>query len=361
MTKRSLQIIFFVVYGLWTMVHGLNSCAVAQTAAERSSIKEFITITDACGYEVKVPYPAQRLVVTNSDAAEVLCALGAGDRIIGVTAHTARMCSDLFPELRGKTIIGSWQHPSVEKIIELAPDVVITYDMWWPSQKEFAEQLAPFGISVVRAPCYRIDRLAEDVKILGRIVGREEKAQEYIEYYQEILDEVENRLKGINRRVRVYGEGYGDYRAVSKGSGAYELLERAGVDNIAGRQPISSPQISPEWVVDKNPEVIIKEASPGSVKMGYGILDREAIVNFRNSLLTRRPAWNRIEAVKNCRVYIIAGEIWADPRTPIGILYVAKWCYPERFKDIEPESIHREWLMKWHNKELKGIYAYPDL
>ncbi len=327
--------------------------------AEDNSDKEYVIVTDACGYEVKIPFPARRLVVTNSDAAEVLCALGAGDRIIGVTAHTARMCSDLFSQLKGKAIIGSWQNPSLEKIIELEPDVIITYDMWRPSQKEFAEQLAPFGISVVRAPCYRIDRLAEDVKILGKIVGKEEEAQEYIEYYQRILDEVQSRLRSIKKKVRVYGESYGDYVAVSKGSGAYELLKRAGVDNIAGNQPISSPRMAPEWVVDENPEVIIKAASSGGVRMGYGILDKEAISNFRNRLVAR-PVWDRIEAVKKGRVYIISAEIWADPRAAIGILYVAKWCYPELFKDIDPEAIHRKWLMKWHRKELKGIYVYPN-
>ncbi|MCK4326370.1 ABC transporter substrate-binding protein [bacterium] len=327
--------------------------------AEDNSDKEYVIVTDACGYEVKIPFPARRLVVTNSDAAEVLCALGAGDRIIGVTAHTARMCSDLFSQLKGKAIIGSWQNPSLEKIIELETNVVITYDMWRPSQKEFAEQLAPFGISVVRAPCYRIDRLAEDVKILGKIVGKEEEAQEYIEYYQRILDEVQSRLRSIKKKVRVYGESYGDYVAVSKGSGAYELLKRAGVDNIAGNQPISSPRMAPEWVVDENPEVIIKAASSGGVRMGYGILDKEAISNFRNRLVAR-PVWDRIEAVKKGRVYIISAEIWADPRAAIGILYVAKWCYPELFKDIDPEAIHRKWLMKWHRKELKGIYVYPN-
>ncbi len=339
----------------------LCACALLSYRAEADSEskKNTVTITDVCGYEVKIPFPARRLVVTNSDAAEVLCALGAGDRIIGVTAHTARMCSDLFSQLKGKAIIGSWQNPSLEKIIELEPDVVITYDMWRPSQKEFAEQLAPFGISVVRAPCYRIDRLAEDIKILGKIVGKEEKAQEYIEYYQEILAQVQSRLKGIKKKVRVYGESYGDYVAASKGSGAYELLKRAGVDNIAGNQPISSPRMAPEWVVDKNPEVIIKVASSGWVRMGCGALDREAISNFRNRLVAR-PVWDRIEAVKNGRVYIISAEIWTDPRAAIGILYAAKWCYPELFKDIDPEAIHRKWLMKWHRKELKGIYVYPN-
>lgn len=99
-------------------------------------------------------------------------------------------------------------------------------------------------------------------------------------------------------------------------------------------------------------------ASSTYVKTGYGIRDVQAIDDFRNELI-RRPAWSRIEAVKKGRVYILSSELWVGPRTPIGIAYIVKWCYPELFQDIDPEELHRQWLMKWHHKALDGIYVYP--
>lgn len=319
--------------------------------------KRVLTITDAYKNKVNILIPAERIVAINSDAAEILCALQVAEKIVGVSNHISDFCSNLHSELRGKPLVGSPQSPSIEKIIDLRPDLVLYYDMWLP-EDALEAKLAPLGIPVARIPCYRVDSLARDVRILGKIVGKEKEAEEYVEFFQKYLNEVTTRLKDVKRKTRVYAEGYGDYVTVSERSGADGILRSAGVENIATEQPVCFPKISPEWVVDKNPEVIIKAASSGWIKTGYGISDVETVADFRDTLLNR-PVWNKIDAVKTGKLYLLSYEIWSGPRAPIGILYVAKWCYPEKFQDIDPEDIHRQWLMKWHKKELKGIYAYP--
>ena len=316
-----------------------------------------MTVIDAFANSVAILSPAERIVVINSDVAEILCALGADKKIVGVSDHISRNCSNLLPKLKGKPKVGSPQNPSIEKIIELRPDLVVYYDMWLPKEALEAK-LAPLGIPVARIPCYRIESLEKDIRILGKIVGKEKESEAYIDFFQMYLNKVAARLMGLKKRVRVYAEGYGDYATVSTGSGAEQILRNAGVDNIAAGQPISFPKISPEWVVDKNPEVIIKAASSGWIKTGYGISDIKPIADFRD-LLMKRPVWNHIEAVKKGKVYLVSYEIWSGPRAPIGILYIAKWCYPELFNDIDPKAVHQQWLMKWHQKKLKGIYVYP--
>lgn len=319
--------------------------------------KRMITITDAFKNKANILIPAERIVVINSDAAEILCALGVEEKIVGVSDHIAGVCSNLHSELKGKPMVGSPQSPSIEKIIELRPDIVIYYDMWL-KEEALELKLAPLGIPVARIPCYRVDSIERDVRILGKIVGKEKESEEYVKFFQKYLNEVTKRLKCLKRKIRVYAEGYGNYCSVSEGSGADGILRTAGVDNIATGQPVPFPKISPEWVVEKNPEVIIKAASSGWVKTGYGISDVDAVAAFRDVLMNR-PVWNQIEAVKKGKVYLVSYEIWSGPRAPIGILYIAKWCYPERFEDIDPQMIHRQWLMKWHKKKLKGIYVYP--
>lgn len=319
--------------------------------------KKMITITDAFKKNVNILIPAERIVVINSDAAEILCAFGVEEKIVGVSDHIANICSNLYSELHGKPVVGSAQCPSIEKIIELRPDLVIYYDMWLTEQA-LESKLAPLGIPVARIPCYRVDSLEKDIRTLGKIVGKEKESEEYVRFFQKSLNEVATRLKGLKRKIRVYAEGYGDYKSISEGSGADGILRTAGVENITAGQPVPFPKISPEWVVEQNPEVIIKAASSGWVKTGYGISDVAAVAAFRDVLMSR-PVWNQIDAVKKAKVYLVSYEIWSGPRAPIGILYIAKWCYPERFEDIDPQMIHRQWLMKWHKKELKGIYVYP--
>ena len=144
------------------------------------------TFTDALGKNMKLSTPARRIVVVNSDAAEILCALDAGDQIIGVSDTIAEHSSNLLSVLKAKTVVGSSTSPSLEKIIELNPDLVIAYEMWM-SKEAFEDKLAPLGIPVVRLYCYRVEHLDREIRILGRIAGREEKAGEYLHYLQNVL------------------------------------------------------------------------------------------------------------------------------------------------------------------------------
>jgi len=315
-----------------------------------------VTFRDAFGNPVQVAAPVRRIVVINGDAVEILCAIGAMDNIVGISSYTAKNPGPAG-EMTGKTAVGSTMSPSIEKIIECRPDLVIAYEMWM-SQKAFEAKLIPLGIPVARLYCYRIDHLDEEIRILGRLVSREDQAEAYIAYRNRIIDTVKQRTRHLQFKVRVYNESYAPYKTVSDGCGADLLLDLAGVENIAAGQPIPWPEATSEWLVEQNPDLIIKVASATFIKNGYGVVDVKAIDAFRNALIAR-PAWNRIKAVKNDRVHIMASEIWVGPRAPIGILYMAKWAYPEHFADMDPEAIHRQWLQQWHGKALKGIYVYP--
>jgi iron complex transport system substrate-binding protein len=318
--------------------------------------EQVVAFTDALGRQVEIPAPVRRIVTINGDAAEILCALGAEEQVVGVSTHIAAN-GELLSGLRTKAVVGTSMSPSIEKIIELQPDLVITYEMWM-TREAFEDKLAPLGIPVARMYCYRLDHLSREIRLIGKLVGRPEAAEAYIRYFENTLQQVQGRLQGLGSKVRVYNEGYGPYKTVSDGSGPDKILARAGVRNIAAGQPVPWPEITAEWVVEQDPELIVKVASPAYIKTGYGIRNARAIDDFLAEL-THRPAWQQIRAVRQGRVHILSSELWIGPRAPLGILYIAKWAYPGRFKEIDPQAVHRQWLMKWHGKELKGIYVYP--
>ena len=316
-----------------------------------------ITFTDAFTKEVEITVPAKRIVVINGDAAEILCALGAENNIVGISSHIAEN-RDLLSGLAGKAVVGSTTGPSLERIIELQPDLVIAHEMWM-SREAFEDKLTPLGIPVARLYCYRMDRLDQEIEILGKIVGKEERAASYSRYFHATLDQVSKRMEGQKgMKMKIYNESYGPYKTITDGSGHESFLALAGVRNIAAGQPVRFPEITAEWVVEQDPDLIVKVASNVYVKTGYGINDVKAIKAFRDDLL-HRPAWTQIAAVKDNRVYILSNELYVGPRAPLGILYIAKWAYPELFRDIDPQELHRKWLMQWHGKVLEGMYVYP--
>ena len=87
-------------------------------------------------------------------------------------------------------------------------------------------------------------------------------------------------MEGLPKKVRIYAEGYNEFITYSRNSGADRLLEYAGVDNPALKEPVPFPMVTPEWVAVQNPEIIVKAASPSRIKSGYGVTDENAIASF---------------------------------------------------------------------------------
>lgn len=245
----------------------------------------------------------------------------------------------------------------MERIIELAPDLVISYEMWL-AKSGFEGRLVPHGIAVARICCYRVNTLEEDIRLLGKLTGREARADAYAAAFRQSIDLIQARLKDKHPMVRVYAEGYGDYSTTSRSIGASQLLACAGVENIAADLPGTYPLVSPEWVVARNPAVVVKAASTTFVLSGYKAANVSEVARYHERIV-RRPAWHLIDAVRDRRVYLLSHEIWTGPRASVGIQYIAKWCYPDVFADIDPEMFHRQWLWQWHRKPLIGVYVFP--
>ncbi|MGQ9920591.1 MAG: ABC transporter substrate-binding protein [Desulfobacca sp.] len=335
----------------------LVMAAPVMAAEPSQEQRPWFTFTDALGQQVTVRLPVRRVVTNNGQVAEISCALGAAAALVGISDHTLQQNTELLTPLKDKTAIGPAANPSIEKIVDLEPELVIVYDIWL-SPDQLEGKLAPLGIPVARLNCYRIDTIRSEIAILGKLLGKEAEAAAYLQDFDAVLALTTVRLQGLARPVRVYAEGYSEHTTSSRRAPNHELFALAGMENIAADLPVPSPRVTPEWVVTANPAVIIKAATASYIKMGFGIGNLAAIQKF-HAALCRRPSWEQIEAVQKGRVYLMASEINSGPRLPIGLLYKAKWCHPERFRDIDPEQVHRDWLRRWHQQELRGIYVYP--
>ncbi|RPF46856.1 iron complex transport system substrate-binding protein [Thermodesulfitimonas autotrophica] len=314
-----------------------------------------ITIKDSMGRTVRVPCPPQRIVEVNGDVAELICALGDAGKIVGASSYTLQ---DKFftSRLKKAQDVGKSFTPSVEKILALKPDVVFGYGKFL--KPEIIAQLERAGVPVVLLDCYKIKTMAEDIRTLGVILNRQKEAAAYIAYFEKYRKLFADRVKKIpvNRRPRVYLEQYTDYTLSGPGSGGAELLDGVGARNIGAGLRVPYPKISPEWLLAQNPDVIIK-ACGSSITSGYG--EKPDAMAKKRAEMMRRPGWSRIAAVRQGKVYMLSSEIFTGPRAIVGMAYMAKWLYPQLFKDVNPAAIHKEMLKKFHGLELKGAYVYP--
>jgi len=330
----------------------------SQTATEGS-----ITIVDSAGREVRVPQPLERIVALHGDAAEVIRALGAKDNIVGITKYMADE-PEFWPELRDRPICGSSFSPNYEKIVELNPQVVIVYGgtFGFSASSELEEKMEPAGIKVVKLDCYKPKTIARDLSTLGLMLGRSERAAELINFFDEYLGEVHSRISQLKpeEKVRVYFEQWTDYKSVAEGAGYHDMVTMAGGINIFAGSGVAYPEVSPEAVLEKGPQVVIKNTTPKYAASGYTAADSGEMAALRSELVGR-PGWANLEAVRNGRVFVISNEIVGGAKKPIGICYLAKCLYPDKFQDIDPMAMLKEYLEKFQGVPYRGIYVYPGL
>lgn len=313
-------------------------------------------ITDSTGRNISISLPVERVVTLTSESAEVMRALGAEDKIVGVSKYVADN-KPLWGELADKPVVGSVFSPNYEAIVELKPDVVITYVRW---SEDLEEKLAPFGITVVRLDFYKSKTLRREIRTLGRIIGKKKKAEELIGFYDHYEQLITSRIETIppQKRVRVYIEGYQDYHSAGRNTGWAQQTTLAGGRNIAENLTGEYPVVSAEWVITENPDIIVKAVSGSRKIFGYTINDPEQAKQLQDKIMSR-PGWNTINAVKNKRVYLISGDIISGPRYIIAVVYLAKQFYPHIFRDLSPQEIHREYMEMFQGIEYQGIWAYP--
>ena len=75
------------------------------------------------------------------------------------------------------------------------------------------------------------------------------------------------------------------------------------------------------------------------------------------------PGFHRIPAIEDGRVYVIASSYAFGSSSPAALVRVASWLYPDRFADIDPDEIHREYLETFTrtDEEIRetGTFFYP--
>ncbi|PVX24431.1 MAG: hypothetical protein CW691_07625 [Candidatus Bathyarchaeum sp.] len=311
---------------------------------------ETITVVDAKGNQVTVTLPVDRIICLNPGLTELLCALGGENNIIG------RDDGSTFPNsVSEKPVVGETSYtPNLELILELEPDFLFA-DTMLSYKTEELETIRSAGIPVVMESASNFTRMPDIIEYLGLILDNSEKAEELVEfmaYYENlVLERVENLTE--TEKPKVYIEWHEEWLSFAEGSSSHDIIVKAGATNIAaGTSESSSPTLSPEFVTEQDPDVIIRMASSGSNFTG--------IQTLRDELLTR-SGLSGTTAVTEDQVYVYASVVFQGLRYPIGLLYWAKWFNPSLFADVNPNEIHEDMIQEFFGEELEDVYAYPEI
>jgi iron complex transport system substrate-binding protein len=308
---------------------------------------ETITIVDGKGHSVDVSTPVLEVVSISSRASEVICALGAVDRIVGRDSYSV-----FPPSLEDVPVVAKSSYsPSVELILELEPDLVIADSMLPADNRKTMEDA---GIPVIVETAWDPTTIGTAVSHLGILLEKEDEAGvliDFMETYQELIDE---RVSGLSDEDKpaVFFEWQRAYYSMGNGTLFHNLTTAAGGMNIAAEEPVQYPTLSPEWIVEKDPDVIVRYVSNTAEENLT-----EKMVGTRDEILAR-PELAEVKAIKDDRVYILGDPVASGIRSLIGELYLAKWFNPALFEDIDPEAVHRELLKDFFDQDLVEVGVY---
>ena len=130
-----------------------------------------IVITDDTGATVTFAQPVKRVIALYGAFNEIFLALGAGDLLVARTAADGNL-----PELAVLPAIGTHMRPNAELVLAQQPDVVLQLEGRSEAQTQ-TENLRSLGLKVLTFEVNSFERLFEVTETLGRLAGREDKAQ----------------------------------------------------------------------------------------------------------------------------------------------------------------------------------------
>jgi len=244
---------------LWSRISAAGASAVISfslfsSGCARLPRPEERTFIDDLGYPVRVRRDVKRIVSLLPSNSEMVCLLDC-ERLKGGTRYD-RFPEELVRRVREKEIeiVGGGFDPSLEKIIEISPDLILVNG---PSQQRVTLPLKRMGFPVFSLYPQDMDGIRRDFLLLGEILDREEKARR-------ILADVETGLGDFRRRTRrnvkkrVYLQTWPDPMiTVGKNSMSQWILDLAGGINIFKDMPFDSGKVSLEWIIQRDPEVLI--------------------------------------------------------------------------------------------------------
>lgn len=196
--------------------------------------------------------PPQRIVSLKPNITELLFALGAGDRVVGVTTWC-----DTPPAARALPKVADYVRPNLEAILALRPDLVI-------ASRENAlrapiERLERFGIPVLLTDFNSVESLRTSTTAIAARIGTDAAGAQLTQQLAAAVGTTAPIGMNAPRVLLLVGR----YPPVAAGPASFlgELLVAAGARNaITAPQP-AYPQLSREQLLALQPDVIIDAAT----------------------------------------------------------------------------------------------------
>ncbi|NNC83117.1 MAG: ABC transporter substrate-binding protein [Flavobacteriales bacterium] len=203
-----------------------------------------------------------RIISTVPSLTELLSYLGLDDAIIGIT----KFC--IHPEhiYRSKERIGGTKTLNVDRIIELAPDLIIANKE--ENEKSQIEALQAH-CDVVLTDISDLDTALDAILSIGLRTDTEQKAQDLCDQIRTRFDS----LRPKSRKEVLYLIWKDPYMSIGHDTFIHDMLDRCGFDSVTGhltRYPeVRSSEFDPEIILLSSEPFPFKEKHINEIKEAW--------------------------------------------------------------------------------------------
>ena len=266
-------------------------------------------VRDGVGRKVRVPDHPRRIVSLAPSVTDSLLALGARDRLVGVSDFC-----ELPPGAGAIVRIGGMLNPSLETIRALRPDLLIGTTSG--NDPSLARQADSIGLPLYTIHTPDVEGVLQSILDLARLIDEEDRGRS-------VAGDLRSRLSAVLAAVtgrpptRVLFIVWGDPLVVpGRSSFLTDALARAGGDSITADAPAAYPAFDVESAIARAPEAIL------TTPQNRALLDG----------LRREAAWSQVPAVRSGRLAVVSEAIeQPGPKVVSGIEEVARVLHPDAF------------------------------
>ncbi|MEA4893778.1 MAG: ABC transporter substrate-binding protein [Oscillospiraceae bacterium] len=322
--KKHMSLLLASAFVLCTFSACMSSSQNALSSPGASSLSEDTTwtFTDSAGRQVEIPTHIERVLASGSLAQPFIWPLAADELVSLWDAFSEEDLKFVGQQYADLPVTGSLYRKgselNVEEVASLNAQIVIDYGEPKDSIKEDLDDLqALLGI-----PCVFIDGslkyTPEAYRTLGKILGREEKAEEIAEYAEGILRKADALISKTERKTLVCASGSNGLECIASGSFFDAVWEYMG-KNVAVADNAQSywfSAISMEQLQKWDPEYIFFYTADG-----YKLSQTE-------------KTWSTLTAVKNGNCFLIPASpvdfcVLPSVNRLIGIEWLVSKMYPD--------------------------------
>ena len=274
-----------------------------------------LTVTDQTGRTVTLAAPPRRIVSLVPGVTEMLFAIGAEERLVGVTDFC-----DFPAAARRKRSVGGMLAPSLETLVALQPDLVVATDSG--NSDETRVQLERLRLPVYLVSPKSVADVFRTMEQLGALTGQSARAAEVVAGLERRVRAVVQRVAARPRPRVLYVVWPEPLIVPGRGAAVTELIELAGGASVTATAAEGYPRWSVEAAVAGAPELILL-ARHGS---GTGQVSRDKWERFAG-----------LPAIRAGRIHNVDGDLFHrfGPRVVDALEILVRLVHPEAFAGLE--------------------------